>query len=182
MAVKHIKFNLFLSLCIYLFIFFLFYLLTFENDWIAIGFSPRVIATVTFLSLLLSLHSNFSEYLIDNLTNSFHIIKQRFDFLLPRRQRPLQSFRMQLFGKFHFVRKTPSTGNSKEVFNCLSALIEKIAKRDPVQRKASLQLQHTRNRLYSMTTILRIEKRKWQARCLLLACVAEGQIHNGSYE
>jgi hypothetical protein len=62
---------------------------------------------------------HLSGCLIDNLTNSFHIFKQRF--ILPRWQSPPQSL-LGLFGKFCFVWATRSTGNNKEIISCLSVL------------------------------------------------------------
>jgi hypothetical protein len=40
-------------------------------------------------------------------------------FILARRKSPSQSLCVRLFGKFHFVRATPSTGNNKDTISCL---------------------------------------------------------------
>jgi hypothetical protein len=40
-------------------------------------------------------------------------------FILARRKSPSQSLCLRLFGKFHFVRATPSTGNNKDTISCL---------------------------------------------------------------
>jgi hypothetical protein len=70
MAMEAIKFNLSLSLCIYLFSFFLYSHLKRTGAQLI---SQRV---VTEIKLLLS--DTFSECLIDSLTNSFHILTQKF--------------------------------------------------------------------------------------------------------
>jgi hypothetical protein len=40
-------------------------------------------------------------------------------FILARQKSPSQSLCVRLFGKFHFVRATPSTGNNKDTISCL---------------------------------------------------------------
>jgi hypothetical protein len=73
------------------------------------------------------LYKTFSEYLIVNLTNTFHILMQRWLyvwFILPQQQSPTKFVCARLFGKFHFVRVTPSTGNDWDTVSCLLVLTE----------------------------------------------------------
>jgi hypothetical protein len=70
MAMEAIKFNLFLSICIYLFSFFL----CSHSEMTGVQLvSQRVMTEIKLL-----LCNTFSECLIDNLTSSFHILTQRF--------------------------------------------------------------------------------------------------------
>jgi hypothetical protein len=95
MAVEAIKFRFFFSLCIYLFSFFLYsHLKTTAAQLISqhvmtkiklllllpllLSVSLLLLLLLLFLLLLLlSLLNTFSEHLINNLTNSFHIFMQR---------------------------------------------------------------------------------------------------------
>jgi hypothetical protein len=70
MAIEAIKFNLFLSLCIYLFSFFLYSHLQMTE--------AQLVYQRVMTEIKLILRNTFSECLTDNLTNSFHILMQRF--------------------------------------------------------------------------------------------------------
>jgi hypothetical protein len=95
---------------LYLFIFFLYSHLKMTGVQV-------VSCVMTKIELLLG--NTFSESLIDNLTSSLHIHMQRF-VLFFHSSSPSQSLCLQLFGKFYFVRSTPSTGNNKYITTCLS--------------------------------------------------------------
>jgi hypothetical protein len=70
MAMEAVRFNLFLRLCIYLFIFFLHS--SHSKTTGAQLVSQRVLTEIKLLC------NTFSECVIDNLTSSFHILTQRF--------------------------------------------------------------------------------------------------------
>jgi hypothetical protein len=65
-----IRFNLFLSLCIYLFSFFLYSHLNMTG--------AQLVSQHVMTEIKLLLHNTSLECLIDNLTNNFHILMQRF--------------------------------------------------------------------------------------------------------
>jgi hypothetical protein len=70
MAMEAIKFNLFLSLCMYLFPFFLYSHSKMRG--------VQLVSQCVMTEIKLLLRNTFSECLIDNLTSSFHILTQRF--------------------------------------------------------------------------------------------------------
>jgi hypothetical protein len=70
MAVEAIKFNLFLILCIYLFSLFLYSHL--KMTW------AQLVSQSVMTEIKLLLRNTFSECCTDNLTNSFHMLMQRF--------------------------------------------------------------------------------------------------------
>jgi hypothetical protein len=70
MAMEAIKLHLFLNLCIYLFSFFLYS----HSKTTGVQLVPQCVMS----KIKLLLRNTFPECLIDNLTNSFHILTQRF--------------------------------------------------------------------------------------------------------
>jgi hypothetical protein len=69
MAMEDVKFNFLLSLCISLFSFFLYSHLKMTE--------VQLVSQCVTTEIKLLLHNTFSECLIDNLTNTFHILTQR---------------------------------------------------------------------------------------------------------
>jgi hypothetical protein len=106
---------LFLGLCIYLFSFFLY---SHSKERGTQFVSQRVMTEIKLLLLYVTPFQNVSLTIWPKAF--IFLCKGLFCFILPRWQSPRQSLCVQLFGKFHFVRATPSTGNNKDIISCLS--------------------------------------------------------------